>query len=449
MGTLAGMQRHPDSSGERHTDPWGWTTDAAGNPVPPPAPDAKTPAAAAPPAGATATTEATAATVDGGADADGGGLRRRSRAHASGGWGSSRRLALIGAGALVLLGGIGYGGYVLASGKSANPSASRTTTTKPAPPTSVVPVTVPVRHVPTCPLTDLPAPGGVVPQRPVLAVKVGNDPNARPQSGLQNADIVFDTLAEGGITRYIAVYQCGNSDAIGPIRSVRWDDWHILQMFGHADLAFVNGINPDIDTVAGLPWICDLDEFENSGAYYQNPDRYAPESTYSSTSALWAACPKGAAPSPIFQYSNKIPAGSGPMASTEINYSFEGDVIWRWSAANHAFLHFYRQESGIMPDVDAAGQQLEAANVVIELVNIEYGPYPESPGGTGDVEAQLTGRGTAYVLRGGRVEKGTWTHASWTTAPLLTSSDGKPMTLQPGNTWVEIVPVSDTITFTP
>jgi hypothetical protein len=437
------MQDHPDSSGERKTDPWGWTTDAAGNPIPPQPAD--TAAAASTAAGPAEGGDA----AEGGDGGEGGGLRRRSRAHGGGGWGSPRRLALIGAGAVVLLGGIGVGGYVLASSKPAKPAASNAHKPKPAPTTSVVPVTEPLHHTPTCPLTGLPAPGGVVPQRPVLAVKVGNDPNARPQSGLENADIVFDTLAEGGITRYIAVYQCGNASAIGPIRSVRWDDWHILQMFGRADLAFVNGINPDIDTVASLPWICDLDEFESSGAYYQDPDRYPPESTYSSTAALWKACPKGPAPAPIFRYAPAVPGGAGPVKSVEINYSFDADVIWQWSAAHHAFLHFYRENGGVVADLDDQGQQLQATNVVIELVNIEYGPYEESPGGTGDVEAQLTGTGTAYVLRDGHIERGTWSHPSWSVAPVLTAADGKPMTLQPGNTWVELVPYSDSVTFTP
>jgi len=59
-----------------------------------------------------------------------------------------------------------------------------------------------------CPLTDLPAPGGKAPQRPALAVKIGNDFSSRPQSGLDQADIVYEEMAEGGITRYMAVFQC-------------------------------------------------------------------------------------------------------------------------------------------------------------------------------------------------------------------------------------------------
>jgi hypothetical protein len=422
------------------TDPWGWTTDAKGNPVPP-----ATTGAAAATATAAAGVAGAAATGDvAGADAG------RSRRHARSRHWTHRRLATVGTAAAVVLAGIGVGSYVLASGPAAAKGRA-TGTTIPRTTTTVrrVKAVKAVRRTPTCPLTGLPAPGGKVPQRPVLAVKVGNDPDARPQSGLEDADIVFDTLAEGGITRYIAVYQCGNASAIGPIRSVRWDDWHVLQMFGRADLAFVNGINPDIDTVAGIPWICDLDAFENSNAYFQNPDRGPPESTYSSTAALWGACPKAPAPPPVFDFSSGAAAGSGPVASVDVDYSYDADVIWQWSPAHHAFLHFYEEGGSAVPDVDDQGQQLQATNVVIEVVNIEYGPYEESPGSTGDVEAQLVGTGTAYVLRNGRVERGTWSHPSWSDIPVLTTTDGKPMTLEPGNTWVELVPTFDSVTITP
>ena len=83
---------------------------------------------------------------------------------------------------------------------------------------------------PRCPLTDAPAPGvKTIPDRPALLVKIGNEPDgARPQSGLNEADIVFDTPAEGFIMRYVAVYQCKNAPIIGPTRSVRWVDWNMV-----------------------------------------------------------------------------------------------------------------------------------------------------------------------------------------------------------------------------
>jgi hypothetical protein len=410
------------------TDAWGWTTDPKGNPVPPDQ-AADRPGAGVPAAGRSG--------------------RSRRHARSDSKWGP-RRVATMGAAVLVLLGGAGAGAYLASGPAAAKGRASGATLPRPS--TTVHRVAPASAHQtgetggPTCPLTGLPAPGGKVPQRPVLAVKVGNNPSARPQSGLEDADIVFDTLAEGGITRYIAVYQCGNSPAIGPVRSVRWDDWHILQMFGRADLAFVHGITPDTDTVQSLPWVCDLDDFAHPDLYQQDPNRVPPDATYTSTAALWGACPPGPAPPAIFHFGK--PNLASPVASVEIPYSYAADVVWQWSAAEHAFLHYYR-EGGLVADLDEHGNQLRATNVVVEVVTLQYGAYAETPGGTGDVESQTEGSGPAYVLRNGVLEKGTWNRPSWSDITTLTGADGRPMTLQPGNTWVEIVPTSDALTFTP
>jgi len=117
-----------------------------------------------------------------------------------------------------------------------------------------------------CPLTDLPAPNGKAPQREPLAVKIGNEPAARPQSGLNEADIVYDTPAEGGVQRYIAIFQCEAPALVGPVRSVRWVDWHVLQDFSHVELAYAGGIQPNQDTVASLKFIDNANEFVRYGA---------------------------------------------------------------------------------------------------------------------------------------------------------------------------------------
>lgn len=296
-----------------------------------------------------------------------------------------------------------------------------------------------------CPLTGLPAPGGVVPQRMALAVKIGNDPNARPQSGLGHADIVIDTLAEGGIVRYIALFQCGTASAIGPVRSVRWTDWHILQQLGHVGLAFVHGINPDVNTVQSLPWICDLDEFSHGNAYYDNNSRVPPEATYTSTSALWANCPKSGPPPPMFTYSATAPAGGSPVSQVELVYNaYESDIVWQWSQARHVWLHAYRENGAVVPDLNTSNVQLSATNVVIEEVNITVGPYPESPGGPGDQEAQTVGSGQGWILRDGRAYPITWERPALSDVTRYIGANGKQIPLQPGNTWLELYPTSPT-----
>ena len=107
-----------------------------------------------------------------------------------------------------------------------------------------------------CPLTGTPAPGGVVPQRPAIAMKVDNyslgpaPAEARPQSGLDAADVIFEEQVEGSITRYAAVFQCHESAGlVGPIRSARWTDVQMLSELGHPLFVHVGGITPVLDYV--------------------------------------------------------------------------------------------------------------------------------------------------------------------------------------------------------
>ena len=149
--------------------------------------------------------------------------------------GSSRtRTLLIGAGvAAVVLAAAGIALAVSSGSGPAKKAASFTTTTA-----------SPQHTGPPCPLTGVPAPGGQVPDRPALAVKVDNYPAARPQSGLDKADMVFEEPVEGGITRLVAVFQCQGAAEIGPIRSARAVDLQILDQLSRPILIHVGGISP-------------------------------------------------------------------------------------------------------------------------------------------------------------------------------------------------------------
>lgn len=305
-----------------------------------------------------------------------------------------------------------------------------------------------------CPLTDLPAPGGKVPDRPALAVKVGNEPEgARPQSGLNEADVVYDTPAEGFIMRYIAVYQCSDASSIGPTRSERWVDPRILQVFPEVILAFAGGINPDVDYLSTLPWLHEADLLAGAqSAGVRITSRVPPDNLYTSTSALYGLFPHlTTAPPPIFSYSSGLPGSAVATASLAINFSYETDVVWKWDAAADAWEHTY---SGT-PDVDAAtNEPVTASNVVVQIVHYTLGPYPECTGCTGDVESQTVGSGPGYVLRGGKSIRVTWHRAALDDPTTFTDAAGQAVGLTPGRTWVELVPntvadVAGNLTLTP
>jgi hypothetical protein len=308
------------------------------------------------------------------------------------------------------------------------------------------PATNPPLAASRCPLTDLPAPGGKIPHRPALAVKIGNEPEgARPQAGLNEADIVYDTPAEAFIMRYIAVYQCNEASSIGPTRSVRWVDWHLVQQFGHPVLAFAGGIDPDVSTVSNLPWLDAADLLTGAqSAGVRIASRVPPDNLYTSTSALWALFKPEPAPTPVFTYTAALPAAARPAASLAIDFSEGTDVLWKWDAQAGSWLHTY----GGVPDVDTlTNQPVTTTNIVMQIVHYTFGPYPESPDGSGDVESVTTGSGAGYVLRGGKEIPVTW-HRTTTSSPTtFTDAKGQVVGLAPGRTWVELLP--DTVASTP
>jgi hypothetical protein len=321
---------------------------------------------------------------------------------------------------------------------SGHPATTSTTSSTTAPPAAVA----------TCPLTGAPVPGGgAVPQRVALAVKIDNYPDARPQSGLDKADVVFEEPVEGGITRYAAVFQCQDAPLVGPVRSARNIDIGILGELGTPLLVHVGGIDPVLANINASPLVnIDLGSY---GSLETHPaGRVAPYDTYSTTAQLWGTKPTlTTPPQPLFTYSNKTPKGT-TVSSVNINFSGTSNVTWKYNPAISAFTRFY---NGITPDMLSDGVQNTAANVIVQYVQISYGPWVENSEGGLEVQAALypNASGVADVFRGGTEITGTWSRGALGSPTQFVSSTGTPIPLQPGQTWVELVPNTITATTTP
>jgi hypothetical protein len=337
---------------------------------------------------------------------------------------------------LSLLALAGLSGLVLsacssssAAHKVADPTTSTTTTT----------TTPPV--VQDCPLTGAPVPGGAaIPARPALAVKVDNYPDARPQSGLDKADVIYEEPVEGGITRYAAVFQCQDAPLVGPIRSARNIDIGILGQLGNPLEVHVGGINPVIANIAASP-IVNVDLGSYGSIITNPPGRNAPYDTYSSTAQMWGTHPTMTTPAaPLFAYSPPTPAPIGtPASSVNINFSGTSNVTWKYNPTLSQYQRFY---NGTTPDMLADGVQNAAANVVVQYVSISYGPWLENSDGGYEVQAALypDASGQAQVFRNGVEITGTWQRAALGSPTQFLTAAGAPITMQPGQTWVELVP---------
>jgi len=335
-----------------------------------------------------------------------------------------------------------------ACGSSGSPAPTSTTTT-----TTVAPVAL-------CPLTGTPAPGGVVPQRAAIAMKVDNYSNglppaeARPQSGLDYADVIFEEQVEGSITRYAAVFQCREAPGlVGPIRSARWTDIQMLSQLGHPILVHVGGIQPVLSLIDSSALV-DLDLGMNANLETHPAGRYAPYDTYTTTQAVWAQEKKLATPPPpIFTFSSAVPAGEA-VTQVHLDWSGTSDIYWRWDPTTGTWLRFYNDGSesypDIVPDILADGVQNQAQNVVVEEVDITYGPWLENFEGGLEAESHIiSNSGPAYIFRNGRMVTGTWTTGPVGSPTRFLDAAGKVIPLQPGRTWIEIYPNVKTPVVTP
>jgi hypothetical protein len=288
---------------------------------------------------------------------------------------------------------------------------------------------------PTCPLTGDPAPHGAVPSRPALAIKVENAPEARPQTGLNDADIVFEEPVEGGYTRFIAVYQCAESPRVGPVRSGRMTDPDVLVQFGRPALGYAGGVKAVKDSIARAGLI-DVNYIVAARAYTRDDARVAPHNLYTTTRALYGAAKShDGAPDPIFAYDAELTAKAKRVGAVHLPFSSVSDVYWAWSRKRSAWLRSH----GTTPHETTDAGRVWATNVVVLQVRVRPGHILDAAGNPSPV-VTLTGTGAAYVLRDGRMVVGTWERASLSDVTTLVARDGSEIALAPGRTWVELLP---------
>jgi len=318
----------------------------------------------------------------------------------------------------------------------AAPSTSSTSTTaKPVITTTTQPPTGPV-----APLTGLRQRTADTATRPAIAVKIDNldaaGESAVPQSGLPKADVVFEEVVEGNITRLVGVFQSQSPGRAGPVRSARTTDVHLLPQFGKVLLAWSGGNDGVVAAVHASPFIIDMGFDRATSAYARDRSRRAPHNLYVNVDQLWTMAPAGTPPpNALFQF--RTPgqvnqAGAVPAAGVDLTWGGGGassPVGWRW---DHTLKLYKRSQRG-RPHLDADGTQLAAQNVVVLIT-----PYGQSPADLRSPEALTVGSGEAFVYTNGRVIHGRWDRPAEDRPATLTADDGKPILLTPGQSWVEL-----------
>lgn len=327
---------------------------------------------------------------------------------------------------LVALVSMACGGGGDGDGAAVTPSPSSSTST------TVVPTTLP----PVAPLTGLPDESGEARTRPALSVKVDNVPPARPQIGLDVADVVFEEVVEGGVTRFIAVFHSKAPETVGPIRSVRPMDPNILSALGGL-VAYSGGIPEFVALMRRAP-VQDLGYDVASGAYRKEKSRRRPHDLFASPAALWAQAkePFTAPPKPLFEFrAGDEPFGEADAVSLVIPFSQRFSATYTWDAATLG----WRRAQGGAPHLVASGEHVAPLNLVVQFVTTRrLGKVDRS--GTAVTESIVIGEGDAWVLSGARLAKGRWSKPDPASATRYTDASGRPLRLAPGRTWVHYVP---------
>jgi hypothetical protein len=264
--------------------------------------------------------------------------------------------------------------------------------------------------------------------KPVLAVKIDNIVYARPQTGINDADIVYVLPVEGGLTRFMAIFSSHMPPVVGPVRSARRDDLQLLGQFGRPGFAFSGAQGQLLPVVEKAADVVDL-YAGIVGGYYRNYSRIAPYNLYASTRVLLSEA-KGASKARNIGFKfGPPPAGGRVTRSQTVTYPATR-FDFTWSASKHRWLVTM---DGV-PAKTTAGVRFSPATVVIQHTVVRKSGFLEY--GVAPPFAVSTGRGTATVLRNGKVYQARWSRPSWLKGTTFTTMSGKPMTFAPGQVWI-------------
>lgn len=294
------------------------------------------------------------------------------------------------------------------------------------------------------PITLTPLSGEVVPAGtdlgPALTAKIDNHVDARPQVGLEHADLVFEELVEGGLTRYVAVWQSDVPAEIGPIRSIRPMDPDIISPFGGI-VAYSGGQFRFVEAMkATTVYNAIHGQADTADVMFRTDTKRAPHNVLVRAPQLIAKHADIAQPgqqlafAPDVASSTALREGS-PTAKIALRFGAPSTPSWNFDPASARYLRFQAGKA----DLDGAGAQLSAANVIVIRVSI---------GNDGGVpKTELIGSGEAWVSTGGSTVRATWKKSSQRGLIRLTDSTGTVIRLAPGNSWIELVPLTGDVQF--
>lgn len=263
----------------------------------------------------------------------------------------------------------------------------------------------------------------------VLAVKIDNVPAARPQTGLEAADIVYAEQVEGGLSRLMAVYASKLPKVVGPVRSARESDLELLRQFDEPTLAFSGAQHKLLPLIDKAPLHAYPPGKASGDAYYRGTGKAAPHNLYLRPQRLTRTAPGSAALTTGFRF-GAAPAGGSPETSRTVRFP-AARFTFTWSASRERWLVDMDGTRTVTTD----GKTVAPATVVVQYVKVHKSKYHDVLGNNTPY-TETVGSGTAKVLRDGRAFDVNWTRPSATDGTEFTTADGSPMNFAKGQVWV-------------
>jgi Protein of unknown function (DUF3048) N-terminal domain/Protein of unknown function (DUF3048) C-terminal domain len=321
------------------------------------------------------------------------------------------------------------------------------TPTAPPPTPRPTPVTVPA------PLTGLPVSPEAALQHPI-AVMIDDNFYARPQAGFNAAAVVWHAPAEGGVPRYMLIFQDEIPADVGPIRSARQ---YYVEWAAEWNAMYVHhGGSPQaLSTLASAKgrgqWVWNADGFRWEGRYVfrVHGDRFAPHNVMTDGEHLRTLATKvGADDGPVkpaWRFGQAVRPALRPVGNTiVVTYPYE-TVTYKYDPKTNRYLRYINKSKA--PQVDAADDKVVAPTNVV-ILRMFFGPLNDGHPEAHRLEAHNIGTGEAWISTNGRTVKGTWSKKSATAPTLLFGPDGEPFTLTAGQTFVQVLPLTYTFKIT-
>ncbi|MDQ1458299.1 MAG: hypothetical protein QOH28_3919 [Actinomycetota bacterium] len=328
---------------------------------------------------------------------------------------------LVALAAVVALAGCG-------GGKKATATATPPPTAKPALP-------------PVAPLTGLPDPLGAARKRCAITVKIDNTKEGHPKYGVDQADVVYEEVVEGGYTRLAAIFNSQAPDRVGPVRSVRKTDQSLVWPIGGV-FAYSGGAPYAIASISTAP-VVQLDESRAGPLMFRDRSRDKPLNLYAHVNFMYSRCGTPVPPPAVFTYRGAhVAVGGVPAASARVGFLADFAVTWTWDAPSGT----WKRSIFGSPEVVASGAQFAPKNVVVMFVSYIGGDPQHFNIGA---EAVLTGKGKALVFTAGKEITATWSRPDKSRPAQLLDAVGKAIALTPGQTWVELPELTYSVTKTP